>query len=513
MIQIKKKLNEKVNVREGFALGKSTEVVTKLANILTRLTKKKVTVSTMPLVYDTDKGRMLSYLGHYNTATLLRFNFLVTKNEQLAYIDVWAPNNFNKKPTSTISLEGYNIVQVVDQIADFLTGEFENYFLESRAYNSKRLRERVSVLDQTAEFLRKNPNIQKDLVGGKLSWDDGATQFLAFSNKEFGTTKSRLSGASFKWNVKTAIENNSDLQKVAPAAAVPSIAPTTPTVVKTTIPLDPKYEKLWKETFESGPAEAFDALEDYTAKIASFNPFINGLIAYGKPGTGKTTVVTDTLDKRGANYEVIRGSINGKENLLEVLYKFKQDTVIVFDDNDGVFNSQDMTNILKAALDSGKNRLLGIGNVLKLNHEFPNPDFDPAYDETEGVKETDPAFNGRYRRSIPPKFLFESKIIFLSNLSKIDPAILSRIASVEINFGKEDMLGYIKSKLSSLKDDYDEADMQDRLACFDLLVGISPRMQDVSFRDYINILGTYLSFKRDGNMTNWEKRAISFVVK
>ena len=188
----------------------------------------------------------------------------------------------------------------------------------------------------------------------------------------------------------------------------------------------------------------------------------------------------------------------------------------MFDDNDAVFNSENKINIMKIALDSNPNRKLGQGSMIKRSVAFPNPDFDPDLEDTTnepGIKESDPEFNGRYRKTIPPFFIFESKIIFLSNLVDFPPAILSRVASVEINFSKDEMLEYIKDKYhGTMKDNPDVTD-EDRDAVFDFLYKISPALQDVSFRLYSNLLGIYMSNKEDGTLDKWPFQGMMFIRK
>ena len=512
--QVRKPFVEsKIVLREGFRLGKSQVVIQKVARVLTRMTKKPVTVTTYANAYQTSEDKIISYYGHYNHKNLLRFNFLVTSNESLYSIDIWAPNNNTIKPTKTISLNGYNIVQIVDQVADVLTGEFEDYFTESIV---RRKEDRMSVIDQTEVFLRENPEWVDAVDNGTIDYDAAATAFLAFIKTKYNSSKSRMKGSSFRWNIRKAIEQTPDLQKKVSPVQVPCIQMDDPTLVKKTLILDKSLADLFERVMKSGPAEAFEMLEGYVRKIGSMNKYINGCIAYGKPGTGKTYTTKEVLDEIGANYVMVKGGVGSAEDLLEVLYKYKDNLVIVFDDNDAVFNSENKINIMKIALDSNPGRKLGQGSMIKRSTAFPNPDFDPDLEDTTNdtsVKESDPEFNGRYRRTIPPFFIFESKIIFLSNLVDFPPAILSRVASVEINFSKDEMLEYIKSKFQGTMRDNPDVTDSDRDTVFDFLYKVSPALQDVSFRLYTNLLGIYMSNKEDGTLDRWQFQAMMFIKK
>ena len=121
-------------------------------------------------------------------------------------------------------------------------------------------------------------------------------------------------------------------------------------------------EETDEETIER-LRERFDMLEDMTR--ATKKGDVRAMIVSGPPGVGKSHGVEKVLGKhdiiaalgdRPAKYEVVKGAMSAI-GLYVKLYKYAdKDNVIVFDDCDSIFSDELSLNILKAALDSKKNR-------------------------------------------------------------------------------------------------------------------------------------------------------------
>ena len=123
-----------------------------------------------------------------------------------------------------------------------------------------------------------------------------------------------------------------------------------------------KREETDEETIDR-LRERFDMLEDMTK--ACKKGAVRAMIVSGPPGVGKSHGVEkvlgkhellDTLGDRPAKYEVVKGAMSAI-GLYCKLYKMAdKDNVVVFDDCDSIFSDELSLNILKAALDSKKNR-------------------------------------------------------------------------------------------------------------------------------------------------------------
>lgn len=155
----------------------------------------------------------------------------------------------------------------------------------------------------------------------------------------------------------------------------------------------------------------FDQLESMTRAVKS--GAIRAMIVSGPPGVGKSHGVEKVLDRYqmleslgGAKkYEVVKGAMSAI-GLYVKLYKYSaRDNVIVFDDCDSIFSDELSLNILKAALDSKKRRMIHWNtDSFKLRNE-----------------------------GVPDQFCFEGSAIFITNL-KFDKArgkIREHLAALE----------------------------------------------------------------------------------
>ena len=112
-------------------------------------------------------------------------------------------------------------------------------------------------------------------------------------------------------------------------------------------------------------ATRFDILHDMTKAVIAGD--VRAMIVTGPPGVGKSYGVEKELDKasmmdsiagRPIKYEVVKGAMTAL-GLYAKLYEFSdKGNVLVFDDCDSVLMDDLALNILKAALDSGKKRMI-----------------------------------------------------------------------------------------------------------------------------------------------------------
>ena len=142
-------------------------------------------------------------------------------------------------------------------------------------------------------------------------------------------------------------------------------------------------------------AERFDILEDMAAATKSGD--IRGMIVVGPPGVGKSFGIQKRLEEESlfdtiqnkVKYEVVKGAMTSL-GLYMKLYKFSEPgSVLVFDDCDTVLMDELSLNLLKAALDSGKKRMI-------------HWNADSRALRVEGI---------------PEKFEFKGSVIFVTNIN------------------------------------------------------------------------------------------------
>jgi len=114
-------------------------------------------------------------------------------------------------------------------------------------------------------------------------------------------------------------------------------------------------------------AQRFDILEDMTRAVKKGD--VRSMIVTGPPGVGKSFGVEKVLSKHDVfanvaqdgklkKYEVVKGAMSAI-GLYKKLYEFSdKKSILVFDDCDSVLLDDLSLNILKAALDSGKKRMI-----------------------------------------------------------------------------------------------------------------------------------------------------------
>jgi len=119
--------------------------------------------------------------------------------------------------------------------------------------------------------------------------------------------------------------------------------------------------------------------------------------------------------------------------VIHILYEYNSGYVIVFDDFDTVLKDEDVINILKAAADSYKKRIITFPQAQSLSS------------------------NDMQLWDVPERFVFTSKIILITNKRKneIPKAILSRFYPVEADFPSdkivklvEKLIDYVAKELS-----------------------------------------------------------------
>jgi len=142
-------------------------------------------------------------------------------------------------------------------------------------------------------------------------------------------------------------------------------------------------------------ATRFSILHDMTKAVIAGD--VRAMIVTGPPGVGKSFGVEKELDKssmmdsiagRPLKYEVVKGAMTALGLYAKLYEHADANHVLVFDDCDSVLMDELSLNILKAALDSGKRRVL-------------HWNADSAKLRSEGI---------------PNKFEFKGGVIFITNV-------------------------------------------------------------------------------------------------
>jgi predicted AAA+ superfamily ATPase len=227
-------------------------------------------------------------------------------------------------------------------------------------------------------------------------------------------------------------------------------------------------------------ANRFEILEDMTRAVKKGD--VRAMIVTGPPGVGKSFGVEKVLSKHDVmaniandsklkKYEVVKGAMSAI-GLYSKLYEYSdKKSILVFDDCDSVLLDDLSLNILKAALDSGKKRMIHWNTDSRLLR-------------SEGV---------------PNSFEFKGGAIFITNI-KFDhvrskklkdhlEALESRCHYLDLSIDTErEKLLRIRQVVrdAGMLDSYD-LDDQAKQECVDFITRNAGRMRELSLRMVLKI--------------------------
>lgn len=217
-------------------------------------------------------------------------------------------------------------------------------------------------------------------------------------------------------------------------------------------------------------SERFEFIEQFIKMIGTKKT--NSVILTGDPGLGKSYTVVNKLKSLGmreilldndGDFIVIKG-YSTPRFLYETLYNYNG-KVVIFDDADAIHKDDIGSNMLKAALDSGPNRILTWGKKTVENDD------------------------------IPTRFEFTGRCIFISNLSitQFPPALLSRSYAVDLTLTIPEKLKRIEMVIHEYPGKTHEV--------MEFFNSNAKDFKDVSIRSALSVL------KLANSLPNWEKLA------
>lgn len=223
-----------------------------------------------------------------------------------------------------------------------------------------------------------------------------------------------------------------------------------------------------EEDIKTRIIERFTITEEIVLATAmGVNP---ALVISGPPGLGKSHVVTDTIQSLGlTEVQYVKGRIS-PPGLYKALYATKHEGgLLVIDDSDSIFDNELSLNLLKAATDSEKKRLIS----WRAEHRMIDDD----------------------GNSLPDDFDYEGSIIFITNVdfykesnsnSKLAPhlsAIISRCLYVDLGMkSKKHYMVRVKQVLFDYNMFEDELSTSQRLDMFQFMEDNINSLREISLR-------------------------------
>ena len=259
----------------------------------------------------------------------------------------------------------------------------------------------------------------------------------------------------------------------------------------------------------SDPKEIFKDLENLISTVVRGRT--SSLVVAGSPGIGKTETIriqlNDIVKKPGSkvtDYKYFKGSTSAL-GLYRMLFQYRNDYLLVFDDLDSIWEDAESVNLLKAALDSSKVKEITwnstssqIANVFTMS-ENEREEYNASVDEMM----LDPTKTGKVK--FPNQFTFRSKVVFITNLyeHELDSAIKSRSYVINIHLKPEDVISRIEDILPKLGDpEEDTMEIKQKvLAVYSKKIKTNPNIV-ISIRGFMNALNMYQS-----GIDDWERLA------
>lgn len=460
-------------IEEAFRHDVAETVVTKMCNVIGRKIGKNIKPIFPGYVIKRQDGEFNTYSCFISgdKKKCFAINFKKSGSSDEVY-SIGICNDVHRffVQNTEIMLNGFNIVQIVDQIADILSGD-ENTYFESASFQLSTVdghkftavKEAVSVLEMVTAWLKKNSAIIPQIEAGSFDYDKNIDDLNDFIKTKYNSGRV-IKVPGFRYYCKQALLDN---PKLGNGKNIPSVSVgAAPTVTKVGSPITTKYDSIIDEIFNMDADKKWKTYEQFVSLIAEGKR--NALIAYGMPGTGKTYNAKRVLLEHGIPFDdsnggnVISSTIPEIPALMAFLFRNKDEQVVVFDDVDNLLakGSDVRANICKKLFDMNEIRHVGMNKPIK--------------DKESG-------------ETIPSVFDFRARVIMLSNrpLDFFDPAVVSRSLTVELNFTVEEMLDLIKKKLEFLGEDSWELTLQDKMEVFDFYKEIQARLSQISLRTFV----------------------------
>lgn len=491
--QNKKRVNpllQESRVKEAFRLGKSGLVVSKIEKILQRRLKgARFAICPLPTSIINSKGKFLQYFGAYRKGVSRWFSidFHIGDSEEIYSFSFYDNEQKPEQPTRVAYLNGFNIVQVLDQIVDLFTGDFDTYD-EASDRDGNRFTEadtRMKLVDMTTAYLQEYPQYAPEIISDKFDYEGHIPEFLSFVLRKFGSKRKNITAGALKFNLCQSVEQHPEFGNFASIPVI-SVDDNPPKNRATDDSLSPEDLALWNDVENETALDKWNQYREYVTLIAEGEAHSYSLIAYGMPGTGKTHDCEQILNEYGANYVVLGSAITDIKAIMAQLYEHRDDEVIVFDDLDAILSSSNRSNMFKQVFQQRRTRRIGMNTTIKYNDEDGN------------------------KQIIPPTFDFTSRCIMLSNKPRdfFEPAILNRVYSIELNFTKEEMMELIENKIDKLGGkDYAEITHDMRMEIFNLLNRFKSKIEGISLRTFEKGLQAYFLCQYTGE-SNWQKRVL-----
>lgn len=233
------------------------------------------------------------------------------------------------------------------------------------------------------------------------------------------------------------------------------------------------------------PKKRFQHMENYINMV--LKGISNGLIISGAPGIGKThrvkKLIKSTGYQLGDNYQLVTGRCTTPALYLALYNYSREDDITLIDDCDDALMDTNSVNILKAALDSGEERILSyfVSRPPEVSEE------DAAMRHPELV----PDKKGKFWA--PNQFEYNGRIIIITNMyaGSLDTALRNRCVVCNLDFTTEETLGIVEELMPNIMPN--KLDQQAKELAYKFLCELADKKaeMEISIRSFTTVAKIY----------------------
>ena len=413
-----------------------------------------------------EKGSGIRLINDLNYQ--LRFNWKLSDSNALlkqsrsdktklyiSSIDYWEPTNLDfERPSATITfLVNVNVVQIWKGLAKVIKkGVRGKYTFNDLKVDASDLTESKSIAGKSfKDFIMEDWNLSKDQQA------DFLIKHAGFNNSK---AKYQTSAKEFNRLIKDSPDLANKLDEYCIELNIGK---------KETNSTGENLRKAEKELEQMrycDPQYLFQDIEDITELVAKGK--LKAFMVCGMAGIGKTFSVTkklkEILGEQPGPWYYHSGMKASPVSFYMKTFEERK-SIIVWDEADSLLTSDDISMMLKPALDtSGDNTMeysrgrsvtgMSKEQVKALGDEI---DAEIANGKTLGLMN-----KGEFVQ-VPGKFYFEGSMIFISNMpaKKIDSAILSRCVYIDAQLSASDVSKRIMSIMKLKYPNYSDAELEE----------------------------------------------------
>ena len=415
----------------------------------------------------------VGYLYFARMATGTRAFRVNVKKGAISSITIWKKFKLGKKGDFTVTFDGLNIVNIVDKIAAIIKDPKAGSHVVYKELNEEVVLSEARRVSPANFVKAVAPFVSSGETIRSLSWNR-VTELAILADVNIPgviRTKGKVSGKgkTARFDITLSHLNEPEVKHDKPSAS--GVEPQYFVKVTRRDPETNKFQSIKNDQNAltmtrqiqqaisdpdvkkemKDPNKLFGIMKSLTTLVAKGNR--NSLIIYGGPGTGKTYVVTNTLKEMGLTKNKDWYHVKGKittASLYQNLFIHKNNKLLVFDDTDSVWNDAEAANVLKAALDSYDERIVSWMSGRTLNVSGMTDE--EREDTVESIWTKLRADPGDSKLKLPSEFVFNSRIIFISNLphNKFDSAVLTRSAKIDMTLTPDQMFARMEGIIEHL---------------------------------------------------------------